>query len=304
MYSAAIACKHDEAEHNALLLAIERLKLRDLDELPRAIWGNKELQDLPAILQSQPLASIVGNFVSSINRCAGPSDSFRESFLHGAQLWLNIIQFNLENKGMGKPGCYSVRQAPALADEFVSFVRQKRSHPVAISSFEEAIEWTPNGISLCMTLMATQVTSAWTALETLFADVWDLVLSGSSSSRLGAKGSVIKKEDFYSARLEKKRGIRDAYATVFHDGGAAIQKEIGDDSITALFAIRNLITHKAGRCDEKYLEYARRLSSIPQLALDEVLTLDGAVMRRTMLPALATTMRLIHELDSWLVNHA
>jgi hypothetical protein len=89
----------------------------------------------------------------------------------------------------------------------------------------------------------------------------------------------------------------------FHDDGLAIQQAITDDSLTALFAIRNLIAHRAGRCDAKYLGYATKMPSIPQLKHGEMLQLNGSIMRQTLPPALNCCVRLVHEVDTWLLTH-
>lgn len=175
-------------------------------------------------------------------------------------------------------------------------------------------------------LMSMQMTSAWTAFETLLGDLWEAALNvhpiglsalkGTNRDSLrklpiglveekkfdlrNAMGTILRKNFMFSSLSE----IRDAYKAAFHEQGMSICDAVDHDSFTAVNAIRNVIVHRAGVCDEDYKSKADRLSGlIPQLEIGSQLELDGTMISTTLVPALKTSIQLIRSVDAWIIGH-
>lgn len=153
-------------------------------------------------------------------------------------------------------------------------------------------------------LMSMQLMSAWTVFETFFGDVIKAAVFGGKAPRLDAKGKPIEVEKFYAARFLGGNGIISTCERAFHADGREIVREIKNKNLRALFAVRNLIAHKAGRCDKMYLDQRRTMRKlIPKLRSGQQLKLDGHVMRSLIPPAFSCCLRFFSAVDAWLVSH-
>jgi hypothetical protein len=194
------------------------------------------------------------------------------------------------------------KQVVEFRDDFIA-KRSKLSHAIAALTQHEDLLAAADRHAIGQDvelMMSMQLMSAWTVFETLLGDMLKIVLG---KIRLDSNGKPIRPERFYPARFVQEQGVLWTYSLTFHIDGAEINRIVNDDSFLSLFAVRNLIAHKAGKCDDKYLEYVRRLKTVPQLKFDEQLILDGEWMRSLIVPVLDNCIQLIHHVDHWLIDH-
>jgi hypothetical protein len=149
------------------------------------------------------------------------------------------------------------------------------------------------------------VLAVWTAFETLAADLWYVALDygpGEWRTRVLSKSSNFKKRDNldnegvdlskaadpqkqYGSALrdtdrisfQKLRYIKFWYKTVLGQGVDKIFKEA--PLIQALFAVRNVINHKAGIADNTYLKAVASFPELNTIKLGQLIQLDGEVAR-------------------------
>jgi len=180
-------------------------------------------------------------------------------------------------------------------------------------------------------LMSMQIVGAWTAFETLFGDLWEAALNAHPEGLADLKGkskqkvkgdddgrrmvqiSLLQKFKYDLSKvmgtmLKDKvdftslNGARDAYALAFWEHADSIHEALANPAFRAISAMRNLIVHKAGICDTEYERNSKGLQNlIPHLEPGCILTLDGEILARTLVPALKCAMQLIRAVDAWIV---
>lgn len=94
-------------------------------------------------------------------------------------------------------------------------------------------------------------------------------------------------------------GIRRAYSSAFSVRSAVIDAELSSKALDALNVVRNLIVHTGGIADSIYVAAAQRIPAAPQLALNEPLTLDGAMARKLIDPVIICGKNLLEAVDAW-----
>jgi hypothetical protein len=115
----------------------------------------------------------------------------------------------------------------------------------------------------------------------------------------GSMGTLLRKRFNFTALS----GIRRAYYLAFHEDNADVDAAIDDKSLDALAAVRNLIVHRASRCDEEYQQKADRLPNIPQLSLGDKMQLDGEIVNRLLSGSIKSSVNLISSVDKWVQDH-
>ncbi|MBY3067272.1 hypothetical protein HFO63_10195 [Rhizobium laguerreae] len=170
---------------------------------------------------------------------------------------------------------------------------------------------------------AAQLTGVWTAIESLFQDLWVAALNAHpatlaelkgrsdkktvSLARLaqanfeinGAMGTILSEYQNFS-RLDK---VVEAYALAFSQDGDSIIGLLKGPEFHQLSCIRNLIVHAASRFDGEYLSKVQSLPDAPRGELGEKMQLDGEVVDRTLRPVLIRALELITAVDQWLQTH-
>jgi hypothetical protein len=195
-------------------------------------------------------------------------------------------------------------QVTALRDQYVANQKPMSIVPAALTSHEDlqhALDRHGAATEIEL-IMSMQLTFAWTIAETLLGDLLKVVIDG-PSKRLNAKGKPLCASNYYLARFRGDKSLQTGYTDTFHVDGIDINKVVSDDSLLALFAVRNVITHKAGICDNRYEEYMKVLPRIPQLKIGERLVLDGKIMSELVVPAMDCCLALIQHVDVWLADH-
>jgi hypothetical protein len=170
-------------------------------------------------------------------------------------------------------------------------------------------------------LLSSTLVASWTSFETLAGDLWEAVVNArpSLATKLGKpiKPNILQKYDYNVAKsmgaimteidavsFTRLENIRAAYKYVFADNyGDSIMAAIEDKSLDALSQARNLVVHKAGRCDAEYQRRAAGLPQLPQLKIGEPLPLDGVLVQRLIEPAFANCHLLIKSVGNWLTSH-
>jgi hypothetical protein len=188
--------------------------------------------------------------------------------------------------------------------------------------------------------MMSYLTTGWTIVETMSADLWEAALNVHPSSLANLTGSPKRLKggqinqsgsmprDSKSARLDEISrhgfnvankmgtilhgrfefssldGIREAYASAFDKGAAEIDRAITDKSLDALSAVRNVIVHRDGQADDEYIKKTKFLGTIPKAVAGQHLLFDGEIVVRLLKPAIAAANQLLIGVDNWLMKSA
>jgi len=179
-------------------------------------------------------------------------------------------------------------------------------------------------------MMFAQVVSAWTAAETCIGDLWEASLNshpdtlanlaGARNNKADAESKSVRLDIIAGMKFDIRQcmgtllkhkfnftileGARQAYKVAFPESAKDIHASLGDLSLTGLAAMRNLIVHRAGICDDKYAFESKNLSEmIPVLTQGQILELDGEIMARTVMPAMTACLNLLHSVDQWLLDN-
>ncbi|MBC9883856.1 hypothetical protein G8O24_42035 [Bradyrhizobium sp. INPA01-394B] len=202
----------------------------------------------------------------------------------------------------------------------------------------EAMGGDPSSIGAIQASMMSYLTTGWTIIETMSADLWEAALNihpASLANLTGApkrlKGGQLNQsgaaaKESKSVRLDEISkhefnvankmgtilrgrfefasldGIREAYASAFAKGSAEIDRAIADKSLDALSAVRNVIVHRDALADSEYVRRTKILSSLPAAKVGDHLLLDGDIVVRLLKPAIASANQLLVAVDNWLAK--
>ncbi|MBL9113999.1 MAG: hypothetical protein JNJ83_03260 [Verrucomicrobiaceae bacterium] len=187
------------------------------------------------------------------------------------------------------------------------------------------------------------ILSAWTTMETMLGDLWETSvnvrpthLSVMDGKRQATKKSraddddgeqidtkSIPLKDVYRHNLDLSKSLGTilkgnlkfvnlgsvvkAYLQSFYTDADEIHKLIQEESLLALFIMRNAIVHKAGKVDVKFMSERGRakvaLAKWQGLTLHDSIEIDGNDVRGLIEPAFKTGATLIVEVDKWIKNH-
>jgi len=177
-------------------------------------------------------------------------------------------------------------------------------------------------------LLASITIEAWTAFESLAADLWALgvddgpeeiaarLLLASKSFRspedsigpekaheIGVNpktnfGTFLKRTG--KVPLQRLRDIQSWYGRAFGKAAKDSFDQISDGYIFALAAVRNALTHAAGRADSDFVKAAQRFPELRNYQLTEKILLDGDLVRKLREAAHALAVHLIQLVDDLL----
>jgi hypothetical protein len=173
--------------------------------------------------------------------------------------------------------------------------------------------------------LSAQVVNSWTAFETLAGDLWEAALNSHPHGLSELKGEKAQGEKTvpigllqkYSFDVSKQMGtllkekrtfdrlehIRENYELAFYTAGAKINKALSDDLLDTLSSVRNLLVHRGGVVDERYLRRTKRLQLAPKAVIGERIKLDGDIVERLSLAMQLLGASLLYAVDEWLVAH-
>jgi hypothetical protein len=222
-------------------------------------------------------------------------------------------------------------QPPDLRDRWESLLSLLETMAACTGDFlTQGIESTLSGM----------IVGTWTAIETLAGDLWEAAVNihpgtlselkgkkkaaepahNDQTDTSGAQIPITRLQEFdYNVRdsmgtllralnrvsFATLQDIRDAYQRSFTEDGASVNGTLSDPCLDALAVVRNLLVHKAGVCDVEYERRTRtgKLPHVPKLHVDQLLDLDGALVKELLSPAIAFGVRLCQAVDSWLYTH-
>ena len=114
-------------------------------------------------------------------------------------------------------------------------------------------------------------------------------------------GSYLR--DTEKVSFQKIHLIKDWYKTAF---GKKVQQTLfaSDACIDALSAVRNVITHKAGIADRKYLEAVKTFPELNTVVQNKSIRLHGGIVRKLRNAAIIVGNELVTFVDGQLTNRA
>ena len=163
------------------------------------------------------------------------------------------------------------------------------------------------------------VVESWTAFETLAAELWVTTLDNNSSIatrvesagvlRIGKKKNVRTTYDLTTnpgsywfeiqrAVFQRLEEIRTLYVAAFGDEVKNLFDETEDGYIAVLSAVRNVIVHKRGRADLKFLTDIGGFSKFDGVKEHELLLLDGKDVQKMRDAAMQIGRKLIQLADA------
>lgn len=193
------------------------------------------------------------------------------------------------------------------------------------------------GSSSVESILFFMLQSAWTAIEIMFADLWEAALNEcphglcqfkstnqkptetSKQLSLDLVNEFLKKNQFNLSKVmgsmhrasgrfnfTKLDSARAAYKAAFLRNEGDVIAAISSDSFSGLAAMRHVLVHKAGYADTEFFKAARKLPLLAKwknLEDKEKIEITGEDTRNLIVPALATGFELIHAVDEWIANH-
>ena len=173
--------------------------------------------------------------------------------------------------------------------------------------------------------LSAQIVNSWTAFETLAGDLWEAALNSHPHGLSDLKGKNVQGEKTvqigllqkYSFDVSKAMGallkekrpfdrledIRENYELAFYTDVAKISEALSNDLLDTLSSVRNLLVHRGGVVDERYLRRTKNLQLAPQAVIGERIKLDGDIVERLSLAMQLLGASLLHAVDEWLVAH-
>jgi hypothetical protein len=101
-------------------------------------------------------------------------------------------------------------------------------------------------------------------------------------------------------RFDKLGGIREAYSLAFSKRHATIDSLLVDNALDKLNLVRNVILHKAGIVDPKFLDGAVSIGWKVDAQLDYPLALNGQIVKDLLSPVFLKGWKLIYAVDEWI----
>jgi hypothetical protein len=175
--------------------------------------------------------------------------------------------------------------------------------------------------------LSAQIVNSWTAFETLAGDLWEAALNSHPHGLSDLKGKNVQGEKTvqigllqkYSFDVSKQMGtllkenekrtfdsledIRENYKLAFYTDDAKITETLSDDLLDTLSTVRNLLVHRGGAVDERYLRRTKSLLIAPKADIGERIKLNGDIVERLSLAMQHLGASLLHAVDEWLVAH-
>lgn len=163
-------------------------------------------------------------------------------------------------------------------------------------------------------LLASATTSAWTAIEVLAGDLWEVVLNTYPSavphqfekavplSQLHLHGFDLRAHmgSILRAKCNFKsvNGIRQSYDAIF---GKDVARSMDCDALVVLEATRHVLVHKAGVVDGDYIGAWKAIApeGVFAFSVGELLPLNGSIVSGLLSAALCVGRSLISAVDHW-----
>lgn len=178
-------------------------------------------------------------------------------------------------------------------------------------------------------VLGSMISGAWMSIETLFEDLWETALnnypielaipvlespnsseSGSASKEKSIAVSAFRKYglDFSSCLgtilIDQRKvefrtiaGAKKAYKTAFSGQVSALETTT---DLTSFEAVRNILAHKNGVIDEKFISLTKKDPKFANVQLNESINLTGDLAKDFANIAIECGVKLLREVDSYL----
>jgi hypothetical protein len=173
------------------------------------------------------------------------------------------------------------------------------SHPHGLAELKGKRK--KNGESKHPPLGAEDLTAPTAAKE---ADELRLVVSRSFLQRnkfdlKSLWGTALKPEDGFAGL----KAIREAYVRAFHKDYQEIDDAVMSPCFDKLSSVRNVIVHRGGFADDKFLREVKNFSEFCGIGHKERIPIDGRMVDSLVRPAIDQSCALIKAVDAWIVDH-
>jgi hypothetical protein len=202
-------------------------------------------------------------------------------------------------------------------------VEMKLRYDIGVTWVERFLEGNENMRASIDALMTSIVLESWLFFETLCADVWvasvnnggplisgrirmnqkweksEMLASSVPASQSNPKthpGSFYRETGMVS--FQKLRSIKDYYKVLFGNDVLTVFDVVSGGYIYALSAVRNCITHCAGRIDAMFIKATERFSDWKGANINDPLLLDGEIVKDLRNAALETGLTVLKHADS------
>jgi len=142
------------------------------------------------------------------------------------------------------------------------------------------------------------VSQCWQTYEVLTVDLATDAISNNRSKFSNVKLPV----EIFRGPGGRDKGIRDTYRRIFGPSASGIMTALADQHLDYAFAIKNLLSHKAGKTDQKYLDAANKLTldKIIRPKLGHEFPLTGELVNSLGNHCFAMGYYLLREVYLWL----
>ncbi len=97
--------------------------------------------------------------------------------------------------------------------------------------------------------------------------------------------------------------IREAYARAFESDYSAIRNSLADESLDHLSALRNVLVHKAGKADDKFVEDIAGCEHFASISERDPVILDGEIVADLVWSVVNQASSLLSAVDAWLARN-
>lgn len=254
------------------------------------------------------------------------------------QLWRDYAIFKLTGKVSLRKRSYGEKTEAAINRQIIKLGKAagrrfiKGNHAElhrritsGVNQINEMLRHETGANQSMQNIMFAVVLESWTAFETLAADLWFTALdhgasewrkrSGikydkpSESSEITDPSTIADPQREYGSFLrdtgkvpfQKLPNIITAYRTAF---GKTVQEKLfgKDPYIFALSAVRNVITHKAGVADRKYVSAVKNVPELRTVVINTPIRLNGVIVRKLRNAAITVGNELVLFVDEQLSN--
>lgn len=162
----------------------------------------------------------------------------------------------------------------------------------ALSQWEELLPMMPDGERGIDGIFTNFLVQGWTTFETLVADTWEAAVKRHHGTGLPRR-----------LRSDNLHQVRKAYATAFNNE-PAIMVPLNDSKLDALNAVRQVLVHKCGKADDKYVERLQDMQGntlAPNVPKGTLLPIDGELTAKLLLAGRPLAVDVLKAVDDWLV---
>jgi len=138
------------------------------------------------------------------------------------------------------------------------------------------------------------ITSAWTAFEAMAEDLWEATIKELPDSISNDKSGYA---------FTSLRKIRKSYVGTFSLDADDIMNTLMANIFDQISALRNVIVHNAGICDDPYLRLQREIDGLPKAVMGEKVRINGELGFQLMTKCYVHCTSLATSVDRWICGN-